>query len=223
MKLLFLLLLFFCFSLNGEQTIYERQKELNETLVRLIESGLDDGKTHEEMGSLYFQLQEYPLAILHYNQALKFYPENSAIISQLNRVQSKLGLPLTSHSFLPSYQVSLTLFSWVGILAIGCLSILIWKRSVMWRRLSQLFIGLGIILVLYSVGTYYFSPLEGIILRPTLLYRGAGDQYSIVSDVPLVSGMKVRVISVENNGYWLKVMASDGKIGYVDYKVIRLI
>ncbi len=54
------------------------------------------------------------------------------------------------------------------------------------------------------------------------LYHAPAEDSALVSDEPFISGTQVRVHKTVEDG-WLKVIAPDGKSGYVPADVIRII
>ena len=91
-------------------------------------------------------------------------------------------------------------------------------RLTFWAlALSSLF---ALFFFLQAIFIFYFSPIEGILVKASLLHKGAGNQYPFVNENPLSSGMKVTVIGSADEGKWIKISTSKGNIGYVYYEFI---
>ena len=79
-------------------------------------------------------------------------------------------------------------------------------------------------LVILSLGyTRYLSPLEGVLIQASDLYRDAGTQYAKVGKEPLPAGSTVEMLGSHPNGKWFKVLATTGAIGYVPQNAIRVV
>lgn len=69
----------------------------------------------------------------------------------------------------------------------------------------------------------YFSAIEGILVLPTMIYRGPDEDYTWTRMTPLFAGEKVHVLEIAPQGQWLKVRTENGDLGYVPNSTIRLI
>lgn len=220
-------------------TISDRKKAFNLSLSiyteleKIDQPTFGNGKLYYNIGNSYFQLEEYPWAILYYNKALKLNPRNDAIQQNLTTAQQKAGL--SSATFLSLYdQVfffhtklalpeRLQLFFAFGMIVLVVISTWIWHPQ-RWQKSTLVLFGICSLIMFCSVCyTRYFSPIEGVIVESTPLYRDAGKQYATASELPILSGNKIRVLVILENGQWLKVMAPNGDLGYVPHTAIRII
>lgn len=217
-------------------TMIERKNAFNHALSLYKEfesAGARSEKLYEALGDIYYHLEEYPWAILYYYRALELTPINTSVEKHLKLAQEKLGLsPKVEQSimhrivsvggFLPlSYRFFL--FFLVTCAAVACLSFVIWLRTPFWSRLAVIFLAIEGILFLNILLSLYFTPVEGVLIKPTALYRGAAWDQPQAMYVPLVKGVKVRVLEEEQEGKWLKIVSTDGTIGYIPWDVIRII
>lgn len=226
--------------LAGEkaESIAERTDQFNHALsiYSRLENSYDpilgSGKLYYNIANSYFQLEQYPLAIFYYYRAQKLMPRSEKVKQNLSVALKKLNLQsTTSDSILStlffqeyfSLPERFQIFTCLGVATLILASLYIWLQK---RWLIHLSILGGIawgFLFLSICYTLFFTPLQGVIINPTLLYRDAGDQYAKVSKEPLSPGIKVEVIGTEHNGKWLKVLTSKGTLGYLSSKHIRLI
>lgn len=220
------------------ETISQRKKKFNNALAlytQLADNSpkYDDGKLYYNIANTYFQLEEYPWAILYYYRALALRPTDEKVKQNLVIGLKKLDIaPPTEGSLLQSlffwhnhYSLPerLQALSILGILLLGAISAYIW-RSEHW--LIYLIAALLVCWTafLLSVGyTRYFSPIEGVLIHSTALYKDAGEQYAKVDAQPILKGVKVRVLEILHQGKWLKIYTSSGEIGYLPYTTIRII
>lgn len=219
-------------------TISQRKEAFNRALAlytQLAEHSpkYGDGKLYYNIANTYFQLEEYPWAILYYYRALALRPTDEKVKHNLAMGLKKLEIvePLGPSTFQSlffwhnnlSLPERLQLLFLLGILLLGCASIYIW-----WRQSWLIYVILVLLVcwvaILFSVAyTRYFSPIEGVLIHTTALYRDAGEQYAKVTDQPVLQGMKVRVLDVLHEGRWLKIYTPSGEIGYVPYTTIRIV
>jgi hypothetical protein len=71
--------------------------------------------------------------------------------------------------------------------------------------------------------SYYVSPLEAVMMRPSALYRDAGEQYAKALDQPISSGLKVLVLDERGEGKWVKIQTSQGNIGFVPSDALKIL
>jgi len=227
------------FYQKGEKatTIIERSQAFNQALDLYLQ--LDrghhprhgNGALYYNIGNTYFQLGEYPRAILYYHRAQALQPRNHQIARNLDVVNQKLELQKGSQTnglgnffvfnSLLSIPERIQIFFGLCVLFFGFLIVNTW-----WPY-SQLRIGAivcGIALSLVSLSliyTYYFSPIKAIIVRPVEMRRDAGLQYAKVDGKLLSAGMEVEVLSTTSSGDWLKIVTPKGELGFVPQSTIE--
>lgn len=220
-------------------TIAQRQDSFNQALklYEELESTYNptfgDGKLYYNIGNTYFQLEEYPWAVLYYYRAQALRPRDSRIVQNLEITQNKLGLkPQAAETsifqkilFFRTYlslPEQLQLLFVLGILLLVLLSVRIWTHYSL--KYAIYLVSIFWIIMLVNVAyTRYYAPIEGVILKSAALYRDAGEEYAKVSGKPILEGSKVQVVDVVQDGKWLKVLSPTGEVGYLPLTTVRII
>jgi len=227
---------------NGEKatTISARKEFFNRALSQYTsveknaDLSLSDGKLYYNIANTYFQLEEYPLAAYYYYRAQALVPRNDKIKHNLDLTRAKLGLHpekkdrsifksiLFFHDHLPLPE-RLQLFFLLGILSTLFFSTYIWFPKSWLKKSGIFFTVCTTILLLDLAWTFYLSPLEGVLVHSSMLYKDAGRQYAQVSDQPLLAGTKVEATEILQDGKWLKILTPDETVGYIPQDAILLL
>lgn len=217
-------------------TLAERKDAFNnalDTYLRLDarhQPYFGNGKLYYNLGNTYYQLEEYPLAIWSYSKALTLMPRHKNLEENLQQARQLAGVSETS---LPSFfeqffdyfslperlQLILLFLSLSFLLFSGS----IWLNKTWMKYLGSFFFILLLTFLASVFYTQFIDPTEAIILQGTSLYRDAGAHYAKVKEEPLMPGSKVKVLQVVRGGRWIKIMTSDGILGYVPYENLRVI
>lgn len=219
-------------------TLAERESGFNQALTLYNELEKDyhpefgTGKLYYNLANTYFQLGLYPLAIYNYEKALRLMPREEKVIQNLSIAKEKLGITEekkdSNFDRIFYFHIRFSLPERLQLFFLVSLLVLLISSFYLWYRQHSLKTGLMVslifwVIILGSLGyTRYISPLEGVIVLSTDMYRDAGKQYAKVMDHPILAGSKVEIIDVMPNGEWLKVI-TDGQMGYVPQESIRLI
>lgn len=180
------------------------------------------------IGDTYFQLESYPWAILYYQRAVFSNDRNNTLLlTRLDKAYQALGTPspplsLPHQSFLPSSTLYQLLF-WSILFTSIILSVTIWINS---RKLryTALFSTTIIFLLLGNIViSYYLSPIEGIIVSSTGLYRAPSLGQPQLLEEPLLAGSKVQILQAASNDEWIKITLPSGLVGYVPFENMRII
>lgn len=217
----------------GEQatSVAEREEAFNKALTLYTQISTDypapngDGLIYYNIANSYFQLGQYPWAILYYYKSLKLNPGNDDSYRNLQVALRKLTLPqqdpeswlkksLWFHyglsvpqrfQLLASLLVAATLFAsfyiWKGVNSLKVYSILAYVLA-----------GIVLLSVLYS---NFVEPMQGVVLRATGLYTDAGKQYAKVVENPLSPGLKINILLILDDGKWAKITTNTGLVGYI--------
>lgn len=181
----------------------------------------------------YAQLGEYARAILYDYRAIKLDPSNSLLLQHLMEAEQKLGLPSTYHEdtfnrFL-SFNNTLTVphrlqvFFILSCLLIAAASWLIWRPSLL-TKIATFTVGLFTFIIFSNlILSFYFTPLEGILIAPSGLYRQPDITQSQLTFTPLLKGTKLTILDWAEEGQWLKVADKDGKVGFVPSQILEII
>lgn len=221
------------------QTIGERKEAFNNALKLYTsfeeeyQPKFSDGKLYFNIANSYFQLEEYPMAVLYYNRALKLRPRDEKVKHNLKVAYEKLGIDSEKKGsvfekvffFYYNYSIPerLQAFFALSIIALISGSAFIWQRKKWMKQLAVLAVLLAAVMLLTLGYSHYIASIEGIITRSTVLYRDSGLQYAKVIEEPVLSGEKVEVLDVLKEGKWLKILTPDGHLGYVPDDSIKII
>ena len=214
-------------------TFEDRRQAFNRalTLYSLVDQQLS---THtpdldRAIADSYFQLGEYPWAILYDERALRKNPGDQQLMSRLEKAQEKQGLlfspPQTFRNQLISFLLlpqQFELFFWMALLTFSVCSAAIWFPHSAIRKMAA---GSTILLLVFFAAllfSYYFIPLEGIIVKSTGFYLNPNLQAGQLTKEPLWAGSKVRILQTAN-GDWLKIADQKEVIGYVPAANIRML
>ena len=224
---------------TGEEAdiVAERRAAFNRALDLFTtleaEEGGDSGALNFNIANSYFQLQEYPRALLFYERARRTLPRESKVRQNLAIAREQLGIvekrrsPFTIERFSGARWFSLserlTLLALLASAATIVGSLAVWRYRP-WIYRSAMVSAVAAAVVLLSVTIErYVSPVRAVVIEATLLYRDSGRQYARVQQEPVLSGTTVQVIEVEKQGRWLRVITPQGTMGYIPHESSRLI
>ncbi|MBS4169065.1 hypothetical protein [Parachlamydia sp. AcF125] len=219
-------------------TLSERKKAFNQALEGYLQLEVTyhplygNGKLYYNLGNTYFQLSEYPLAILYYEKALNLLSDPVKAEENLRISRQKLEIESTPHRVnvfqslvffhkwpLPTRLQGLSLSL---ILITGCLSLFIWYPYPGIHSLCGCLATVALILLGSALYSRFFSSVDAIVTHPTFLFREAGAQYAKVREDPLIAGSKVEVLDFSKKG-WIKIATSQGEVGYTQAIDMQLI
>lgn len=211
------------------KTYQERKQAFNQALsfyLTLENEYPDYGDLDHAIGDIYFQLSDYPWAVLYYEKALKKNQINSSLTSHLEKARKTLGLKLEDDKtnqinqwFSPFAQHFNILYTLIAITFLSA-SYLIWRPHPFARKWT---IGCTIILsLLMTQGLidHYLTPIEGVLIKSTGLYREPDWNQSQLTDEPLLAGAKIQILEMTKDGNWLKI-SKGGLIGYIPTDHLR--
>lgn len=212
-------------------TYQERKQAFNQALSfyhTLEKENPQSGDLDQALGDTYFQLGDYPWAVLYYVKALKKNKIHPTLSSQLEQASKNLGLK-------PSDDKSNQINRWFSpfsqhfnILYTVILITFLSGSYLIWRPHSfalQCTIGFAILLSLLITQTifyHYFTPIEGVLIKSTGLYHGPDWNQPQLTYEPLLSGSKVQILEITKDGNWLKINET-GNVGYIPTDHLRLI
>ncbi len=225
---------------KGEQatTIQDRKVAFNQALhaYLILEEQFplenSNGLLYYNLGNLNYELGEYAQAIFYYYKSLKLNPSHRDSQQNLKQTLNQLHLSLENPS--ASFTEKIFFFQhWLSLpqrfelfylfLGISFLlaSLLLWQPFRILSFLLVLSCSLLIFLGIHLFYAHYLLPLEGVLIHAAPLYRDAGFHYAKVSNQPLAPGLKVEILDIKEQGQWLKVLAPDGKLGFVSHDTIK--
>lgn len=219
-------------------TIAERADLFNSALALFLELNEEyhpvfgSGKLAYNIGNTYFQLGEYPLSILYYVRAERLMPRSKSVQNNLELVRDKLGLKeqenrslfdfILLEPFL-SFPERLQLFFVLAFVSLLTASAWLWEKKQWVGRIAILCLSLTVLMLINLGVSYYFSPLEAILVHAVEPRREAGMEYTKVGDRPISGGTILEVVGASNDGKWLKVAVIDDEFGYIPGNALKLI
>lgn len=218
---------------KGEKapTIGEREDSFNQALEdysRLEKEhkpNLGNGKLFYNIGNSYFNLGQYPFAVLYYYKALSLMPREQKVSSNLQAALGKLGVH--EEKEIPLFKLPLSIperlqvFFGCSVLAFFLSSFYIWFGY--FKKLSIFFALLAIGLLINLGYHHYLTPVEGVLVKSAPLFRDSGFQYSKVKEAPILSGTKVDVLDILDEGRWIKIETPADEVGYIPSEYLRII
>lgn len=224
---------------DGERasTIADRKTDFNKALsiyLALEKSyapGYGNGKLYYNIANSYFQLEEYPLAALYYYRALYLSPYDSRAKNNLDLTLKKLDLPPaeppSALSTLFFFHAVLPLPQKLQLFFLFSLATFLLASGFLWQPYEGLKIGsiatgiLAAVMLLSSTYSYSLESSKAVILKGTLLYRGAGKEFAPVKPEPLKPGSRVTLFHADEK--WLKVETQKGEIGFVPIYSLQIV
>lgn len=225
---------------NGEAatTIAARKEGFNSALnlfLKLEEEHqplFGTGRLSFNIGNAYYQLGEYPLAIAYYRRAESLMPRSLPVKQNLAQVREKAGVSeisdnnlfdaLLFKSFI-SLPEKLQLFFGLSMLSFLFISAWLWMKKRWLGKLAAAFLILTAAVLTNVALSYYFSPIEAILVHAVELRRDAGMEFAKVGDGPIRGGTAVEVVGYASNGKWFEVVAPNNDFGYVPSTSLKLI
>ncbi len=222
---------------QGEQASNtdERKRAFNEALTYYLQMQTDNPSATllYNIANTYYQLNEYGYAILYYNKALKEAPRFSEARTNLNIALQKANIQDGEPNILQSYllffhykmshnEKEITVL-FLFFIAFTLLSVYLWVPQLVFKKVALILLWVSLVFVASIVWVDYFTPPQAIVVKPVALRRDAGDQYAALVGTPALSGTRVSVIEVLQNGNWLKVRTASGDVGYVSKEYVRII
>ena len=220
-------------TVSIRKTAFNHALELYLELENRFQPEFGNGKLYFNIANTYFQLEEYPLAILYYNRASALNPYDKTIQDNLSIALSKAHVlnktektPFKTifffHNLLP-LPIRFQIFFVFSLTSLLLFSFWFWGFNKKLRLGSLFFLSISIVMFFSLLYTYFLENPSAIIIKPTNLYRGAGTQFAKVSDIPVEAGSKVTVLQFDEDEKWLKIEDNNNIIGFVQSDSIKII
>lgn len=217
----------------AREQAFNKALELNAHLEQVFRPIYGNGRLYANIGQLYYNLEQYPLALFSYYQAAKLRPRDRSLAQAIEHTRGQLHLPdslppsifkdvFFFHTYL-SLPERLQVFGFLCLLLFLLISIHLWTPLRVFKGLFVFLIAIWMIFLGSLLYERYFEPLEGVMIQGSMLHRESNPQALIVNSQPIRAGTKVEVLDVLEEGQWLKVKLIDGNIGFVSSQYIRLI
>jgi hypothetical protein len=218
---------------EGRERAFNRALELYASLEETYHPTMGNGKLYYNLANTFYQLEAYPWALLNAYRAQALRPRDERVQTTIDKAKENLKLSHTAESspfqsllfFHTKFSLPerIQIFCFFVFLAFLTFSLCIWSEKKGWRAVGVVCTAASA-LWLASLGySYYLAPIEGVLIRSTLLYRDAGKQYAPVNQEPVPSGEKLSILDTAARGEWLKVETPDETIGFIPADSVRLI
>ena len=210
-----------------------------ELYERILESGLESGELHYNLGNAWFRLGELGPAILHYERARRSMPRDDDLAANLELARS---LTVDRVTPLPGFWLFRVARWWIDLLSRpALLGVVTLAWLVMMGALVVAVIGRGDSLLIWSRGAAAVAGIATLVFGLSLMARelevGRPDEAVIMAEEAAVhsapsedeelliftvhEGTKVRVERRSNA--WVEVVLEDGKVGWVRSDRLSLI
>lgn len=210
-----------------------------ELYERILESGLESGELHYNLGNAWFRLGELGPAILHYERARRSMPRDDDLAANLELARS---LTVDRVTPLPGFWLFRVARWWIDLLSRpALLGVVTLAWLVMMGALVVAVIGRGDSLLIWSRGAAAVAGIATLIFGLSLMARelevGMSDEAVIMAEEAAVhsapsedeelliftvhEGTKVRV--ERRSDAWVEVVLEDGKVGWVRSDRLSLI
>lgn len=220
------------------RSVAERQEAFNNSLSMYLQMEstynprLGNGRLYFDIGNTYFQLEQYPWAILYYLKAESLMPRDEVVKHNLALARAKLDIALPentnffndvlfhSNLSIPEY---LQIFFLLSLILLFLISGWIWTKKHAFLSSTIILSSFMCLFLIYLGILRYFSPVEAVMVHAAELRRDAGTSFAKVIDQPVPAGSVVEVVSASPDQAWLKVAVADGDFGYVPQDAVRSI
>ena len=198
------------FNQGNEAYANEQYLDAVETYQGAIDSSAESSPTILfNLGNAYFQLQDFPAALLAYERALTLEPGNPDILANLQKIIDQSDLERPQYSIAQEFAYTLPVNTWILLLIIGSGStiiavLLVWYAP-KWTPIPSLALYLSIPLMLLSIGgllTWKKDFQRGLILIPLTELRVAPTE-------------SANALSNLSNGTWVEVLETHQPYHYI--------
>jgi tetratricopeptide (TPR) repeat protein len=219
---------------------YQRGKfdEAVQKYEQIVHNGIADGPLYYNLGNAYYKLGNMTMAILNYERALRFMPNDDDLRHNLQLANLMITdrIEPTPRLFVWDWwdgvktSFSLNAITWLGyfflVVVISSIITIILARSYALRRAGFVSATGGVMLLIISLVTFAAKLHEAqrtdsaIVTASITTIKNSPDIKSTDAFV-LHAGVKVFIIDKVND--WLKIRLADGKVGWMEQKVAEII
>lgn len=244
-KFLLIAFLFFAQNIFSESTAslfqtankYYQNKQYEQAehfYLQVLQKDKYNINANYNLGNTYFHLQDYPKAILYYERARKWAPDNKAVNQNLSITNNKLfsKIEFSKEFFVTKYSKNffnsksadqwatlMLIFLWLGVI-ICCIYFLRQnKRALRW--------GIFFLLLAVFFGYLSYSRHEeerasayAVVLQDKSPLQKTPVPSSKIIDT-IQEGMKIKLL--DKDASWLKVELPNGKSGWMESKNLESI
>lgn len=210
-----------------------------ENYQRIIDSGLESGSLHYNIGNAYFKLGRLGEAILHYERARRLAPGDADVRANLELARS---LTVDEVTPLPRFWLVRAVDWWVGLLPRGWLVLVVGagyaaamaglvmmilrRRTAVSRWARRLAIGSAAIALVFAINLAVRElgigqPKDAIIMAEETPVQSAPSDDRALQVFTIHEGTKVRID--QRSEEWVEIVLQDGKVGWVRTEVLEVI
>ncbi len=204
----------------------------------ILEEGFQSPELYYNLGNCYYKLNEIPSAILNYERALKFAPNNENIQYNLNLCNSLIPDRIEKMPELFFVQWYKGLYNYfpidiwakivVGLFVLVTIFMLIYFLStqLLWRKIG---FWMAMIFLIFSVFSFFLTNQkyssfkkhdQAIIFTPSITVKSSPTKNSV--DLFVVhEGTKVFIL--DRVGEWKKIKIQNGSIGWIEADNMEII
>jgi len=215
-------------TISEKEAAFNRSVTLYQHILPNIQTNNGKAKLFFNLANSLYQLKNYHWAALYYYKSLHYNAGNTDTQKNLERTLEKLSVDgdfentsIVHNDFIFASALhvllGLTIF-----LFISC-SLYIWLKNKWLKFPLVILTSSWVMLGAYTGYIQYTTPIEGLIIEATLLYRLPNQPIAQITEDPLISGRKVQVTEYTTNSEWIQIILPTGKTGFIPKKNMRLI
>ena len=234
------------FGQSSDQTFQQgnqmyQQGRLEEARVAyesIVAMGYGSGELFYNLGNTYYRSGEIALAILSYERALRYMPQDDDVRHNLqlaNLLITDRIEPTPRLFFLEFWDdlkdaISVQGTTWLAYLAyllvIASLTLLLLARTYLLKKIGMVSVVVSgflftSLLVLFAAKLADFTEEnEAIVMEPVVTVKNSPDAGSSDAFV-LHNGVKVDIVDAVNE--WIEIRLADGKVGWIELSVVERI
>lgn len=224
-------------SLFSAANKYYRNKQYDEAeKMYLLVLKQDKKNVHAlyNLGNTYYHLKQYPDAVLYYERAKKWLPDDKAINQNIQLTNNKLfsKIEFSKEFFVTkwvkgsvyeksasSWSIWMLICLWTGVLL---LCLYFYSTNTRYLRMGIFILGISILLAFYTRLAYNREQKKefAVVMKQNAFIKKAPVESMNEAD-SIRPGIKVQIIDTDKN--WFKIKQPNGKEGWIDNKSIELI
>jgi tetratricopeptide (TPR) repeat protein len=207
--------------------------------LRIIDSGLESGALHYNIGNAYFKLGRLGEAILHYERARRLIPGDEDVRANLELARS---LTVDEVEPLPRFWLFRAVNSWVRLLPrrwltllvgagyvvamVGLVVMVLNRGSAAARWARAVAVGSAAVVLIFGINLSVLElgigqAEEAIIMAEETPVQSAPSDDRALQVFTIHEGTKVRID--QRSEEWVEIVLEDGKVGWVRVEVLEVI
>ena len=205
----------------------EKQNHFNQALAAYIQieencHGSPSSELSEVIGNIYYALNTPSLALFYYYRASQTDPNKPHLQKKIAFLRAQLGLQgaATSSSWRTAFLLNDLVpqsLRWLLFFLFFCTGIAV--RLFSFKKTAKFLFGIAYFFCTASLISYYLTPLEGVLIRTTGLYRQPNTREGLVYATPLLAGSKVELLEAKDLNGWIKIQTD--QTGYIPSQAFR--